>query len=203
MNTPRNLLLLLALTLLVGCNKKNGMSLAGTESNPLIVGAGQSNIERMNMATLIAPPLAAITVNLGKGNTSLAQWCKGGELYSSLITKIKARGTPAYLIWYQGEWEGMNGTGANDWAQRFTQFVRDVRTDLNAPELKFIFFRINSNNQYGAAWDEVREQQSRVSIPGVTMVSSDGCDLGIDELHYSDPGYKCLADRAVEAIKGN
>lgn len=67
------------------------------------------------------------------------------------------------------------------------------------------FFRINEHryDQYPAyAWEKVRDEQDGVHVQSTTMISSDGCELSHDELHYTTDGYHCLTDRLASEIRG-
>jgi hypothetical protein len=210
MKNLKMLVLIAFFFLTTGCDKKHRMGIAGVGSNAPAMNlhttlAGQSNNERQPCANILAY-IGGTCSNVAVGNTSLAQWSKGGELYNRIVNDVNAHkgDGPVQVSFYQGEFEGMgNGPGYETWNQRFTQLVRDVRADTGLPSLPFYFYRINEH-KYGPypaqSWEGVRAEQDMVHLQGVKMVVSDGCELYVDELHYTADGYKCLAGRLAEEM---
>jgi len=200
-------ILLAAVFLFAGCQKRGSIGLSSTASSGgACLFDGQSNAAQMDME-YVRKTLGCQTVNIAVGDTSLAQHIKGGEFYANLIATLKQlmkRG-PVIYVFYQGEWEGKNAIGHDTWNQRFTEHIQNIRTESGLTSMPVYFFRINEHryDQYPAyAWEKVRDEQDGVHVQSTTMISSDGCELSHDELHYTTDGYHCLTDRLASEIRG-
>lgn len=211
--------LLLAIVLLLaasGCKRLDDRHDEITSTPMIVVGAGQSNMARMNLDSGFKQEMGNSgyvgidTLNVAVGGTSLSQWQKGGELYQPFINKAlnrKATHDLKAVLFWQGENEGLpGGESPETWAIRFEQFVNDVRSDLHEPNLPIVFVQIGKNQGYGQAWDTVRDQQGSVNMRGVYMVTSDDIEQDFDHLHYTAESYdrmgRRLADRLLEVERG-
>lgn len=141
-------------------------------------------------------------VNCAVGGTSLDQWLPAGiaTVYPRCLTLVREAqryGVLAGVFFMQGETDGMRPEWASTWAPRFSQFVTNIRRDLNAPGLPVVFGRTRDFTSClvcGLPFSTtVREQQAAVRLPGVAMVDSDG--LALDGEHFTVPGYAALGAR--------
>ncbi|WP_347840158.1 sialate O-acetylesterase [uncultured Draconibacterium sp.] len=101
-----------------------------------------------------------------------------GGLFNSLISPIKNLSIKG-VIWYQGE----SNTGRpNEYAHLFKDLILDWRTQLNQPELPFLYVQLANlglpKKQPGeSGWAQVRDAQRRVlELPNTGMAVA--FDLG-------------------------
>jgi len=197
---------ILAMACLVGCSRLDGTrqtsnpNTHNVSKNPmLIVGAGQSNMERMNLSYFLAAisDPNVTSMNVAVGGTSLSEWEPTGGLYRSMISKIQNHQVPVKaLLFSQGENEALpRGEHPETWALRFTNMVRQLRLDLHNPNLVVIFTQLGKNQGWGQDWEIVKTQQASVHIQNVYMIRTDDIDPIPNDLHYTEVGYKAIAER--------
>lgn len=103
-----------------------------------------------------------------RGGTSLEEWSParktegGGSLYGAMLRRAAAAGRVRGVLWYQGESDTGKPETSGTYLDRFCNFVAAVRSDLNDPDLCFLYVQLGrfihpSANQDG--WDAVREAQ--------------------------------------------
>jgi len=143
------------------------------------------------------------------GGTSMDQWSPslkdqaGESLYGSMFRRTQAVGGRVRgILWYQGESDG-TAKAAPEFLDKFENFVKAVRTDLNQPELPFYYVQIgrhiDKNNW--TSWNEVQLAQLKAEnqIPHASMVAA--VDLQLDDgIHISTPDLKRLAKRVADLV---
>jgi sialate O-acetylesterase len=102
------------------------------------------------------------------GGTSMTQWdpdgkAEGGKtLYGSMIRRVEAvGGKVAGLLWYQGESDA-NSDAQPDYKDKMRRFVASVRSDLDSPELPFIYVQIGpfyADATQAPAWNALQNDQ--------------------------------------------
>lgn len=148
-----------------------------------------------------------------RGSTAISQWQQNPDedtLYGSCLKRIQAAapmGELAGILIYQGEndavdpalWPGVY-LDPPTYADRFSRFVTDFRTDLEAPELPVIFAQIGQHRRPEAfiAWEEIQQQQATVDLPCTTMILTADLPLG-DFVHLSVDGYRDAGRRFAAA----
>jgi hypothetical protein len=160
-----------------------------------------------------ADPIAIIKFAVGA--TSLhADWAApNGVHYVDLKRAIRlARASIpnveiAGILWMQGENDGVeeNGKYASSYGTNLTNFIKQLRTDLGKPDLRFVIGQIHST------WDPtglVRQAQATVAqtLSNVKLVSTE--DLGIykdpaDENHFNVEGMTELGRRFADKVKAH
>lgn len=119
-----------------------------------------------------------------------------GWLYTNFIKdlgKYIDTLTPRYTVqimgfcWMQGEYDARDADKANNYQSNLTNFIKDVRTALNLPQLPFSVGMIDNSTswQYN---NTVRQAEINVakSTSAVTVFDTHG--LGTDGTHYNTQG---------------
>jgi hypothetical protein len=146
-------------------------------------------------------------------DTTIQDWQRNQNdqtLYGSCLKRTRTAstmGTISGILFFQGESDALDPKknpgmmlSPNQWADQFTVFVRDWRSDLNQPDLPVVFAQIGSNtrpNRY-PNWKVVQEQQSSVSLPYCKMITTDDLALA-DTVHFTTESYQVIGRRFAEA----
>lgn len=146
-------------------------------------------------------------------STSIHDWGRSlsdNTLYGSCLKRARTAstmGTIAGILFFQGESDALD-PGKNpeltlspdQWAEKFSVFIGDWRSDLGLPELPVVFAQIGTNtrpNRY-PNWKLVQEQQSSVRLPFCKMITTD--DLALkDTVHFTTESYHIIGKRFAEA----
>ncbi|MEO9886663.1 MAG: sialate O-acetylesterase [Balneola sp.] len=148
------------------------------------------------------------------GTSLAADWKKGrnsgNQLYklmmsqidtaTSLLTKDGITYEFEGFFWMQGESDAANANYANNYHSNLEDFIMDIRTDLNTPDLKFVLGRIGDASSYPHK-EQVRDTQ--VDVAGsdslVDWVDTDDLPLDTDNVHLIAEGVKLLGSRMASA----
>lgn len=88
-------------------------------------------------------------VPCAEGATKITEWARGTWLYNRMVQRARQAvangGTIRALLWYQGESDTVDLGDVKAYGARITQFIRDIRRDLNRPNLPIIQVSINLN----------------------------------------------------------
>ncbi|CAL4928504.1 unnamed protein product [Urochloa decumbens] len=146
------------------------------------------------------PAHAAVgLVPCAQGATAIAAWSRGTHLYRRMLARARAAlaqcpspsPTPkgechlAALLWYQGEADTISRRDADLYTARMEALVRDVRHDLNMPNLLVI--QVGLATGQGKFVDLVRDAQKRVNLPNVKYVDAKGLPVANDYTHLTTP----------------
>jgi hypothetical protein len=172
--------------------------------------AGQGPGIPFAVETLRTEP--GITIGLvpcAVGGTPLSRWVKGADLYEACIAraKIAAQAGPITgMLWHQGEADTEDPQLANTYEKRLTQMFRDLRADLNTPDLPIVV------GQLGSFLDPVKYpylKQVRTALEGmptdlfhVGYADSAGLTDRGDQLHFSADSQKIFGVRYAKAMQG-
>lgn len=144
--------------------------------------------------------------NARKGSTlKFWLWNSSGFYAQAMdrVQKAKAYGDIAGVLIVLGANDAspeLEQAFPNDWAKDFYALVANIRSDIGS-NVPIVFARISDKTAAsGSAWDVVRAQQESISIPGVTMISTDGFDKTGDDLHFSPLGEDALGRKFAEAF---
>ena len=141
--------------------------------------------------------------------TTMEQWNpalredEGDSLYGSMYRRFVAVGGRVRgMLWYQGESDA-NAKAAPEFARNFKSFVREVRNDLQQPDLPFYYVQIGRHISDAniAEWNQVQEAQlnAESEMSNVGMVVS--VDLALDDaIHISTPDLKRLGRRLADRV---
>lgn len=177
---------------------------------PEIVGAGLGR--PFAQALLAARPQQQIgLIPAAFGGSALEEWKPGSKHYSEAVRRTKAalhNGTLRGILWHQGEADSGREDLANSYAQRFEAMIRQLRADLNAPNVPVIvgelgrFYRNRPNG--GAQFADTVVQQLRLipgRVPHSEFVSSEGLTDKGDQTHFDTQSLRKLGQRYAEAFR--
>ncbi|CAN6302713.1 unnamed protein product [Urochloa humidicola] len=142
------------------------------------------------------PAHAAVgLVPCAQGATAISAWSRGSRLYERLLARARAALAHcphqdcslslAALLWYQGEADTIARRDAQLYTARMEAFVRDIRHDLNTPNLLVI--QVGLATGQGRFTDLVRAAQKRVHLPNVKYVDAKGLPVANDYTHLTTP----------------
>jgi hypothetical protein len=161
------------------------------------------------------PDLVVGLIPCAKGNTTIIEWQSSRSddtLYGSCLKRIAAASTMGHLaalLFFQGEADAVDPKqeedrvlSAHDYADRFTQYINDLRRDLARPNLPVVYAQIGSHAAPEAFtnWGVVQEQQAAVRLPCVAMIATDDLPL-YDGVHYTAKSYQRIGARFAEAYE--
>jgi len=159
------------------------------------------------------PEMVVGLIPCAKGFSSIHEWRRrlsDHSLYGSCLKRVReasVMGEVAGLIFFQGESDAMEPSQYPDitlrptkWADDFSVFVSDIRKDLNVAELPVVFAEIGTTTAPDnfPNWEIVQEQQRKVQLPFVAMITTDDLMLK-DEVHFTTESYKIIGKRFAEA----
>lgn len=163
------------------------------------VGVGVSFGREMVARTGVPQGLVACA----HGGTSMAQWSpalkgQGSQsLYGAMLRRFRLLGQPiAGVLWYQGESDAACPEG---YTERMRELVAATREDFDLPDLPWVVVQIGrvvGGGWVAASWNDVQEQQRRLSesIPRLDVVPA--ADLELDDaIHISAKAFTVLARR--------
>lgn len=143
------------------------------------------------------------------GGTSMDQWNpvwkdrEGESLYGSMFRRVGAAGGHVRgVLWYQGESDA-NPKAEAAFYEKFANFVKALRADLNQPELPFYFAQIGRHvdGSNVAEWNRIQLAQLRAEseIPHAGMVPA--VDLQLDDtIHIGTEDLKRLGHRLADLV---
>lgn len=142
------------------------------------------------------------------GNTAIASWVRNlstSTLYGAMIARAKAAlafaaigSRIAGFIWYQGESDCTSTALKNAWPAAFTQFVSDIRSDLEVPNLPVIMTVLSpSPGAAFPAWGAFVIQQLTMQLPPNThrVSANDLTKQSADNPHIDTASYMTLGER--------
>ena len=127
-------------------------------------------------------------IKVAEGGTGLHdRWRPGGDLFERLVqqvnTGLERLDGPTEvvgLVWMQGESDASNPQSANAYGGLWTQFIRQVRMELDLPALPITAGLIRPNALWPAA-DIVREQTAQIASANGNVQTVETADLSVHE----------------------
>ena len=148
-----------------------------------------------------------------RGATSIEKWQRNlseNSLYGSCLKRARAASTMGKivgLLFYQGEADALDPEvypqrkpSPFKWAEKFSRFVHDIRSDLGLPNLPIVFAQLSHNKapKRYVYWEEVKKQQAKVNLSNVRMVKIPKLVLK-DYVHFTKEGYDTIGKLFAEA----
>ena len=101
------------------------------------------------------------------------------------------------VLWMQGERDAMYPESAERYGENLDHFIDRLRSDLNTPDLPFVFGRINPEAELFPFVEAGRSAQEGTAdrVPGTRMISTEGLSKMSDGVHYDTPGQLELGSR--------
>ena len=147
-----------------------------------------------------SPGAPILLVPCAKGGSAIAAWRPAlgvDTLYGSCLARAKAAsevGAISGALWHQGESDAETSDSARAWPQAFRALVERLRSDLDPPDLPFVFVTIGDEPLHGrfagrfAAWTELQRAQDAIQLRCAQSVAAAGLPRTADDLHLSTAG---------------
>ena len=172
-------------------NKYNTLSDTGSLLGPCwgfakIISASQTNI-------------SIGLIGNAKGGTSLSQWVKGTFYFHEAVRRTKSAqktGTLKGILWHQGE----NDYNDTNYVTKLAVFIKDLRDSLGDPNLLFVAGQIYASSPARATWNRILMEKLPKLVPNTAVISSDGCTMKSDNLHFDSPGQRLLGSRYGDTV---
>jgi len=136
-----------------------------------------------------------------KGGTRVEQWAKGTEFYAEAVRRARkaaASGVLKGILWHQGE---SNSSAPGTYLERLSDLVRNLRRDLNEPNLPFVagqvFYHPEKKPHSKAINDVIAALPG--AVPFTACVESKGLTT-FDNTHFDGNGMRHLGRRYAEAM---
>lgn len=163
----------------------------------------------------------SVEVHCGRGATTIAQLSKGTTYYTLLVNAVASAkqamisaGLPigkTYVLFHQGESDMSAGTTYNDYRDRFTALIDDLKADINFDV--FCNFTVGCpGNRKEESWAAIQNAQRWVCnnrVNGVVTVF-DGCpsflkgdgNIGTTDggVHYTQRGYNTMGREGARGL---
>lgn len=172
------------------------------------VGPGLAFAQRLSE---LLPAVHVGLIPCARGAVTLDQWApnpRPGTLYGSSLRRARLagqKGRLAGVLFYQGESDAGSLEAAQSWPRRFAALVAAWRRDLGDPGLPVLFCQIGDlAPRWRKApgfryWEQVRQAQAGVRLPGVAMVATGDLPLMPDGIHLSTQAQLILGRRLAQA----
>jgi hypothetical protein len=144
------------------------------------------------------------------GGTPLKRWERNGDLYSNAVQRARLamrEGTLEGIIWHQGESDSGAATNANSYGDRLSWMIRDIRTDLGAPDLPFVVGQIGEflydrgpeHSPYARVVNRALAALPE-KVPATACAPSKGLKDKGDQLHFDAVSQRELGRRYATAM---
>lgn len=137
------------------------------------------------------------------GGTSISQWQPGEVLFDHavLMTKLAMRSSSlGGIIWHQGE-SDCRDERFPLYKERFVRMIEEIRKELDAEELPFIFGELSENisskwkvGDYPQRMNELFREIEE-SVPNCRLVSAKDLVLKPDGLHFNSSALREFGNR--------
>jgi hypothetical protein len=111
--------------------------------------------------------------------------------------------TIAGMIWMQGEGDAQSAANANAYADNLKNLITHVRTDFNAPDMRFVVGRITTFYDSKPAGGNATVRAAEVSVgttfPNTAWINTDDLERAYDA-HYGTQGQIDLGIRFANAM---
>ena len=184
---------------------------------PSVAGVGPGGTFARAMADADRRATVAL-VPAAFGGTSLSQWQPGAakidgssetcNLYSNALLRTRAaleelpNARLAGVIWHQGEGDSGNKGSADAYFGRFTNVVRRLRADLNAPNLPFVAGELSEFSKNACKGTVNEALHSATNVLGhYGVVSAAGLTSNPDVVHFNTESQRKFGFRYADKMK--
>ncbi len=158
-------------------------------------------MQKMNPGYYFAKTMLTNNINISiglvvnaKGGTKIEQWEKGTHFYDEAVrrTKIAQKtGVLKGILWHQGE---SNQNDSDGYLIKLEKLVKDLRTDLDLPDLPFVAGQVNNVTNIN---NQIADLPGKVQHTAYT--SSEGLKT-MDRWHFDSPSMKLLGERYAQQM---
>lgn len=171
--------------------------------------------------------VSPVMVQCAKGASTVSEWLKGTERYTKMVEKVNKAVTCTtrdlnknirgkYLVWLQGESDGINNVTKEIYKERFLQLWNDLKIDCNLD--KCFIIRVGKFHEYDVytimkAQEELAQENEDIimatRITGYLEYPSqnpehptlqDGTSNYYAKDHYTNEGYKLVGETSASNI---
>ncbi|MCB2155985.1 sialate O-acetylesterase [bacterium] len=147
------------------------------------------------------------------GGTNMSQWdpnlaSYGGEsLYGSLLRRVDLLGGEVTgIVWYQGESDAESQEQIDNYSERTTNFVQQLRRDFNARDLPFVLVqlgRVYDKRRNSSYWMSIQTQQLELeqSLGNAWLAAATGESMS-DHIHLDGKGQRELGRKLADIVLG-
>jgi hypothetical protein len=145
------------------------------------------------------------------GGTPLSRWQKGGDLYQQAVARTRAaqkQGALEGILWHQGESDAGSEATATNYAERLAAMVRDLRKELDAPDVPFVagelgHFLAKEKAGKPSYWPIVNEQLHLLPrlVEHAAVVSSRDLKPLADQVHFDSASLREFGKRYAGAMQ--
>lgn len=144
------------------------------------------------------------------GGSALDEWKPGTTHYTEAVRRTKSalkNGTLKGILWHQGEADSGKEELARTYVERFSAFIRQLRADLDAPDVPVVvgeighFFRdkpVNAPKYASVVMEQLRSIPAKV--PRSAFVSAEGLKHKGDDTHFDTPSLIEFGQRYAAAF---
>ena len=151
-------------------------------------------------------PCAEWTSSINEWQRNLSEKSLYGSCLRRTLT-ASPMGDIAGLLFWQGETDSIVFSQTNkivlpnEWAEYFSTFITDFRSDLDIPNLPVVFVQIGTNTdpEFFENWQIVQAQQESVQLSCVTMINVADLELQ-DTVNYSTESQHIIGQRLADAF---
>jgi len=134
-----------------------------------------------------------------RGGSSVDEWVKGSEYYTEAVRRTRTAqesGTLKAILWHQGESDRHQ---ADQYIMKLTQFIHDLRADLDAADVPFIAGEIG---YFVENAEPVNKEIIRLpaQVPMTDCVSAEGLTDSGDAMHFGPQAQRTLGERYAEKV---
>jgi hypothetical protein len=148
----------------------------------------------------VDPSITIGLVPCAVGGTPLSRWVKGADLYEACIVRAKIAAQSGVItgaLWHQGEADTGDPELANTYEKRLTQMFKDLRADLNTPNLPIVV------GQLGPYLDPVKYPYLKQVRTALENIPTDLLHIGYaDSAGLTDRGDQLHFDAASQIAFG-
>ena len=170
-----------------------------------------------SFAKVMAEKHPAATIGLvpcAVGGTPLKRWERDGDLYRKAVARAKKamqNGTLAGILWHQGEKDSTSEVDTASYGTRLAGMIRDIRADLNAPQLPVVVGQIGEFLTQPAGKRAARPLAVKINatlasipsqVPATGCARSGGLKHKGDGVHFDTESQRELGRRfATEMLR--
>lgn len=154
------------------------------------------------------PTITIGLVPCAVGGTPLRRWVKGGDLYEKAVKRAKLAaqtGVIEGVLWHQGETDTSSQKNAETYEVRLTQMFKDLRADLDQPDLPIVVGQLGNFLEPGK-YPYVETVRAAIKhmpavMPHVGYADSTGLGDKGDKLHFSSEAQREFGTRYAKAMQ--
>lgn len=133
-----------------------------------------------------------------RGGSSIGEWKKGGAYYNETIERAKQAqktGVIKGVIWHQGE---SDANAHETYLPKLVNLIKNLRTDLNNPELPFIAGQLSNDKPHRSGFNEMILELPE-KLNHVSVVTSENTST-MDGTHFDAASQRIIGERYAKKM---